>query len=81
MVPGRSANEAMPVDPDRERRSTMSDKHVDEAKGRAKEAVGSVTDDDSMRREGKADQARASVKDTVDNVADRAKSTVDRDRD
>jgi uncharacterized protein YjbJ (UPF0337 family) len=58
----------------------MSDKNIDEAKGRVKEAAGSLTDDDKLRREGKADQAKSSVKDAVDNVADKAKQAVDRDR-
>jgi uncharacterized protein YjbJ (UPF0337 family) len=57
----------------------MSDKNIDEAKGRVKEAAGSLTDDDKLRREGKADQAKSSFKDAVDNVADKAKRAVDRD--
>ena len=36
----------------------MDDKHVDEGKGRLKEAAGSLTDDDSLKREGKVDQAK-----------------------
>ncbi len=58
----------------------MSDKHADEAKGRVKEATGSLTGDDSLKNEGKADQAKASVKDTIDKVADKAKDVLDRDR-
>lgn len=58
----------------------MSDKRVDETKGRAKEAAGSVTDDKEMKREGKADQAKASVKDKVDTLADKAKDLLDKDR-
>jgi uncharacterized protein YjbJ (UPF0337 family) len=49
----------------------MSDKNVDEAKGRVKEAAGSLTDDKSLKNEGKVDQAKSSVKDTVDKVADK----------
>jgi uncharacterized protein YjbJ (UPF0337 family) len=49
----------------------MSDKNVDEAKGRAKEAAGSLTDDKSLKNEGKVDQAKSSVKDGVDKVADK----------
>jgi uncharacterized protein YjbJ (UPF0337 family) len=49
----------------------MTDKHVDEAKGRVKEAAGSLTDDKSLKNEGKADQAKSSVKDKVDKVADK----------
>jgi uncharacterized protein YjbJ (UPF0337 family) len=58
----------------------MSDKNIDEAKGRVKEAAGSLTDDDKLRREGKADQAKSSVKDAVDSVANKAKDAVDGDR-
>ena len=48
----------------------MTDKHVDKAKGRLKEAVGSLTGDRRLKNEGKADQAKAKVKDTVDKIAD-----------
>ena len=49
----------------------MSDKNVDEGKGRVKEAAGSLTGDDSMKREGKVDKAKSSVKDTVDKVGEK----------
>ncbi|HLI58535.1 MAG TPA: CsbD family protein [Solirubrobacteraceae bacterium] len=58
----------------------MSDKHTDEAKGRAKEAAGALTGDQSLKNEGKADQAKATIKDTVDKAADKAKDALDRDR-
>ena len=48
----------------------MTDKHVDEGKGRVKEAAGSLTGDRSLENEGKVDQAKATVKDKVDKVAD-----------
>lgn len=57
----------------------MSDKHVDEAKGRVKEAAGSLSGDDELKGEGRADQAKSSLKDSVDKVADKAKSALDRD--
>ena len=57
----------------------MADKHTDEAKGRLKEAAGSLTDDDSLKNEGKSDQAKSSLKDTVDKVADKAKGALDGD--
>ena len=56
----------------------MTDKHVDEAKGRVKEAAGSLTGDDKLKGEGRADQASASVKDTVDKAADKVKDVLDR---
>ena len=60
---------------------------IDEAKGRAKEAAGDLTDDDRLRREGKLDQAGANVKgaaerakEKVDEGVDAAKRAADRDR-
>jgi uncharacterized protein YjbJ (UPF0337 family) len=44
---------------------------VDEAKGKAKEAVGDLTDDDKLKNEGKVDQAKGKVKDAVDRVGDK----------
>ena len=58
----------------------MTDKNVDEAKGRAKEAAGAVTDDKGRKREGKADQAKSSVKGAVDRAAETAKSLFGRKR-
>jgi uncharacterized protein YjbJ (UPF0337 family) len=49
----------------------MSDKNVDEGKGRLKEAAGSLTGDKDLKNEGKVDQAKSSVKDGVDKVADK----------
>ncbi len=58
----------------------MTDKSVDEGKGRLKEAAGSLTGDQRLKDEGKADQAKASIKDSVDKVADKAKGALDSDR-
>jgi uncharacterized protein YjbJ (UPF0337 family) len=44
---------------------------VDDAKGRAKEAVGDITGDDKLKREGKVDRGKGKVKDAVDKVADK----------
>jgi uncharacterized protein YjbJ (UPF0337 family) len=49
----------------------MADKHVDEGKGRIKEAAGSLTNDKSLKNEGRVDQAKGSVKDKVDKAADK----------
>ena len=46
---------------------------MDEAKGRAKEAAGDLTDDEKLKREGKVDRAVSSVKSTVDDAADKVK--------
>jgi len=58
----------------------MADKHADEGKGRVKEAAGSLTGDESLKNEGKGDQAKASVKDGVDKAGDKAKNLLDRDK-
>jgi uncharacterized protein YjbJ (UPF0337 family) len=56
-----------------------TDKNLDEGKGRLKEAAGSLTDDDDLKNEGKVDRAKASAKDKIDRVADRAKEALHRD--
>ena len=45
--------------------------NMDEAKGRMKEAAGDLTDDDDLKREGKADRASGKIKDAVDDVKDK----------
>jgi uncharacterized protein YjbJ (UPF0337 family) len=55
--------------------------HIDEAKGRTKEAAGDLTDDEKLKREGKIDRAVSTVKDKVDEAADKLKDKVGRDRD
>jgi uncharacterized protein YjbJ (UPF0337 family) len=49
---------------------------IDEAKGRAKEATGDLTDDDDLKREGQLDQAGANVKKKVDEGVDRVKEAL-----
>jgi uncharacterized protein YjbJ (UPF0337 family) len=53
--------------------------NIDEAKGRAKEAAGDLTDNDDMKREGKVDRTVSSVKDTVDDAADKVKDKLGSD--
>ena len=53
---------------------------TDNAKGRVKEAGGSLTGDDSLKREGKVDKASGKVKDAVGGVSDKAKDAVNSDR-
>ena len=57
----------------------MSDGKTDDLKGRGKEAVGDLTDDDGLKREGKVDRAQGSVKDAIDKAGDKAKDAVNRD--
>jgi uncharacterized protein YjbJ (UPF0337 family) len=58
----------------------MSEGTFDKMKGRAKEAVGDLTDDDDLKDEGKVDKASGSAKDKLDRVADKAKDVVNPDR-
>ena len=51
--------------------------NMQEAKGRMKEAAGAATDDNEMRHEGKADQAKAKVKEKIDDVTDAVKDKLD----
>jgi uncharacterized protein YjbJ (UPF0337 family) len=48
----------------------MTDKSIDKVKGRVKEAAGALTGDRRLKNEGRADQARSSVKNAVDKIAD-----------
>lgn len=57
----------------------MSDKYADEGKGRLKEAAGSLAGDKDLKREGETDRAKASVKDKVDRLAEKAKDALDRE--
>lgn len=54
-------------------------RNKDDAKGRVKEAVGSLTGDDDLKREGKVDKATGAAKDGVEKVADKIKDAVRRD--
>jgi uncharacterized protein YjbJ (UPF0337 family) len=51
--------------------------NIDEAKGRAKQAVGDITDDDDMRREGKVDEHAGKMKDKVGGLKDKAEDAID----
>jgi len=57
----------------------MGDGDVDDAKGRVKEAAGALTGDDSLKNEGKVDQAAGTVKDGVGDAADKVKDLVNGD--
>ena len=54
----------------------MGDGAADNAKGRVKEAGGSLTGDDSLKREGKVDKATGKVKDAVGDTADKVKKAL-----
>jgi uncharacterized protein YjbJ (UPF0337 family) len=43
---------------------------ADDVRGKAKEAVGKATGDESLERQGKTDQAKADLKDAAQSVKD-----------
>ncbi|MFB7462621.1 CsbD family protein [Streptomyces sp. NPDC056224] len=60
----------------------MADKgKMDQAKGKAKETVGKVTDNDRMKAEGKMDQAKGKAKEATADAAERARTAKDTIRD
>jgi uncharacterized protein YjbJ (UPF0337 family) len=65
---------------ERTRRSAM-DSNTDDLKGRAKEAVGDLTDNDELKREGRKDRAEGKAKDVIDDLGEKAKNVVDDVRD
>jgi uncharacterized protein YjbJ (UPF0337 family) len=50
--------------------------HVDEAKGKAKSAVGDVTGDNQTKTEGQADQVTGKIKQGVADLKDKANDVV-----
>jgi uncharacterized protein YjbJ (UPF0337 family) len=48
----------------------MTNQKLDEAKGRVKEAAGALAGDDSLKHEGRIDQAKAAAKKAIDTAAD-----------
>ena len=59
----------------------MAEGRYDEVKGRAKQAVGDLTDDDELRRSGKADEAGGKIKQAVEHAKDKVEEGVDRLKD
>ena len=77
---------AVGVSPDGEtqnhqQKGTAMDINSDQAKGRVKEAVGYLTDNDKLKNEGKADKAAGDVKQVVDDAAGKAEDLVDKVKD
>lgn len=59
----------------------MGEGTVDNVKGRAKEAVGDLTDNKDLEREGKTDQAAGNVKNKIGNMKETAEDAVDKVKD
>ena len=55
----------------------MSSHKGEDTKGRLKEAVGDITGDKGLQREGKIDRASASTKKTIDKASDAVKDVID----
>jgi uncharacterized protein YjbJ (UPF0337 family) len=48
----------------------MSNQRIDEAAGRVREAAGALAGDESLKHEGRIDQAKAAAKNAIDRAAD-----------
>ncbi len=57
------------------------DNNLDQAKGRVKQAVGDLTDDKDLKREGKADEAAGKAKEFVEDAKDKVEDLVDKVKD
>lgn len=54
----------------------MAGGDTDKAKGKLKKAAGDLTDDESLKNEGRVDKASGNVKNAVGDAADKAKDVV-----
>ena len=54
-------------------------RNKDDAKGRVKEAAGSLTGDDALKREGKVDQASGKAKDGIERLTDKVQDVLRKD--
>ena len=54
---------------------------TDKIKGRIKEAVGVITDNDRLKREGQTDQVVGEVKETAEKVQDKVERVVEQVKD
>jgi uncharacterized protein YjbJ (UPF0337 family) len=50
----------------------------DDLKGRVKEAAGDLTDDDELKREGKADRAAGTVKEKLEKAKEKGEEVIDK---
>jgi uncharacterized protein YjbJ (UPF0337 family) len=55
--------------------------NMDDMKGRAKEAIGDLTDNEDLKAEGKVDRAAGKIKDTAEGVLDKVEDLVDKAKD
>jgi len=52
---------------------------MDRTKGRVKQAAGDLTGDQSLKNEGKADEAGAGIKEKVGDAVDKVKDVIHKD--
>jgi uncharacterized protein YjbJ (UPF0337 family) len=50
----------------------------DQVKGRVKEAVGSLTDDETLKAEGKTDRVAGEIKEKVEDAKDKVENVIDK---
>ncbi len=55
--------------------------NADQAKGKVKQAVGDLTGDEKLKKEGQADETAGKAKEFVADVADKAEELVDKVKD
>ena len=60
-----------------ERNETVTSPKTDEVKGRIKEAVGALTDNDDLKSDGKHEQVAASAKQAVDKARDKVNEGIE----
>ena len=51
--------------------------NLDQTKGKVEQAIGDLTGDDELKRQGKADETAGKVKDAMKDVEDKAEGIVD----
>jgi len=61
-----------------QRKDIPMDNDLDQAKGRIKQAAGDLTDNDDLKREGKADEAGGKVKEFLEDAKNKAEDLVDK---
>ena len=57
------------------------DNNLDQAKGRVKQAVGDLTDNKDLKKQGKADENAGKVKEFLEDTKDKAEDLVDKVKD
>ena len=57
------------------------EEHIDQAKGRVKQAAGDLTDNEDLKREGKVDELTGKAKEVLDDLRDKAGDVLDTVRD